>query len=262
MAITAAEIHNQSFEIDRRGYDVDEVDVFLEHVADEIDNLNAQIAELEAQLDEAEAAAKKVAVAEGATTFVEPSRKDARIAELESQLAERQADANAVAQALIIAQRSADDILERANQQSDETIASAREEAQRIIDRANGERQDVLDAIEKLKGARENARLEYSDLLKDIIADASRKLATIGTTSELSGVAERQPVQPQAAVPVSANDLTDEFEILDIDGSVAEYTTPQTGGSRIAAAEPIASAYEKDLSGFGDADDSSFDEID
>ena len=44
MAITSAEIHNQSFSIDRKGYDVDEVDVFLEHVADEIDGMNAQIA--------------------------------------------------------------------------------------------------------------------------------------------------------------------------------------------------------------------------
>ena len=47
MAITSAEIHNQSFSIDRKGYDVDEVDVFLEHVADEIDNLNNQIADLQ-----------------------------------------------------------------------------------------------------------------------------------------------------------------------------------------------------------------------
>ena len=52
MAITSAEIHNQSFSIDRKGYDVDEVDVFLEHVADEIDGMNAQIAQLENQLDD------------------------------------------------------------------------------------------------------------------------------------------------------------------------------------------------------------------
>lgn len=52
MAITAADIHNQSFSIDRKGYDVDEVDVFLEHVADEIDILNDTIAQLQAQLEE------------------------------------------------------------------------------------------------------------------------------------------------------------------------------------------------------------------
>ena len=53
MAITAEDIHNQSFAIDRKGYDVDEVDVFLEHVADEIDYLNDRIAELEEELEEA-----------------------------------------------------------------------------------------------------------------------------------------------------------------------------------------------------------------
>ena len=53
MAITAEDIHNQSFSIDRKGYDVDEVDVFLEHVADEIDYLNERIAELEEELEEA-----------------------------------------------------------------------------------------------------------------------------------------------------------------------------------------------------------------
>ena len=52
MAITSAEIHNQSCSIDRKGYDVGEVDVFLEHVADEIDNRNNQIADLQDQLSD------------------------------------------------------------------------------------------------------------------------------------------------------------------------------------------------------------------
>ena len=52
MAITASDIHNQSFSIDRKGYDVDEVDEFLEHVANEIDILNSTIAELENEADQ------------------------------------------------------------------------------------------------------------------------------------------------------------------------------------------------------------------
>ncbi len=43
MAITASDIHNQSFSIDRKGYDVDEVDVFLEHVADEIETCSSSM---------------------------------------------------------------------------------------------------------------------------------------------------------------------------------------------------------------------------
>ena len=53
MAITAEDIHNQSFSIDRKGYDVDEVDVFLERVADEVDAMNKQIADLQNQVDDA-----------------------------------------------------------------------------------------------------------------------------------------------------------------------------------------------------------------
>ena len=52
MAITSADINNQSFSIDRKGYDVDEVDVFLEFVADEIDTLNATIERLQARIAE------------------------------------------------------------------------------------------------------------------------------------------------------------------------------------------------------------------
>ena len=69
MPITAQDIHNQSFSIDRKGYDVDEVDVFLEHVAEEIDLLNERIAQLEdelAEANEALASQDEIAVADAA----------------------------------------------------------------------------------------------------------------------------------------------------------------------------------------------------
>ena len=121
MAITASDIHNQSFSIDRKGYDVDEVDVFLEHVADEIDILNDTIAHLQDQLEADRfsgfdaPAASTVAITEVAAATVDTSeydaqlaQKDAIIADLERQLSDKRADDNAIAQALIIAQRSAD----------------------------------------------------------------------------------------------------------------------------------------------------------
>ena len=118
MAITAAEIHNMSFSIDRKGYDVDEVDVFLEHVADEIDAMNNQIAQLEGQLDDRFAGFDTPAHIEPVQAGVSDqvlAEKDARIAELERQLEAKKADDNAIAQALIIAQRSADEIMANAN---------------------------------------------------------------------------------------------------------------------------------------------------
>lgn len=273
MAITAADINNQSFSIDRKGYDVDEVDVFLEHVADEIDYLNDRIAELEQQLADdafagfdapaapieqapaAQLAAEAFDASELEAALVE---KDAIIAELEQQLAEKQADGNAIAQALIIAQRSADEILVKANAQAAETVQDAREEAQRIIDRANNDRQDVVDAIRKLQDDREDAREEYADMLRDIIDDASRKLATIGVSA--SAAARSYVPAPQVEVIDGATGDYD-FQGYFEEEPVA-YATPQASDAYVAAATPVASAYEKDLSGFGDADDFEFEEID
>lgn len=243
MAITASDIHNQSFSIDRKGYDVDEVDVFLEHVADEIDILNDTIAHLQDQLEADRfsgfdaPAASTVAITEVAAATVDTSeydaqlaQKDAIIADLERQLSDKRADDNAIAQALIIAQRSADEILAKANANATETIQDARDEAQRIIDRANTDRQDVIDAIRKLQDDREDAREEYADLLKDIISDASRKLADIG-----------------ANVPAAATALDGEYDVVpgltgnfEIDEYVAPsaYVTPQAPAAVVAAATP------------------------
>ena len=275
MAITASDIHNQSFSIDRKGYDVDEVDVFLEHVADEIDILNDTIAQLQAQLEEDRfsgfdaPAASTVAITETVAASVDTAeydaqlaQKDAIIADLERQLNDKRADDNAIAQALIIAQRSADEILAKANANATETIQDARDEAQRIIDRANTDRQDVIDAIRKLQDDREDAREEYADLLKDIISDASRKLADIGANVPAAAAAG------DGEYDVAAG-LTGNFEI-DEYVAPSSYVTPAapaaapaaSAGIAVAAATPVASAYEKDLSGFGDADDFEFEEID
>lgn len=266
MAITASDIHNQSFSIDRKGYDVDEVDVFLEHVADEIDILNETVANLQEQLDESKfsgfdapaaptMAMPEVTAAETIDTSeweAAVAQRDARIGELERQLEDSKADGNAIAQALIIAQRSADEILAKANANATETIQDARDEAQRIIDRANTDRQDVVDAIRKLQDDREDAREAYADLLKDIISDASRKLADIGA----------QAPRTLSSGYDAAADLTGDFDI-DEYVSPRAYTAPQAAGASTAvAATPVASAYEKDLSGFGDADGFEFEEID
>ena len=232
MAITASDIHNQSFSIDRKGYDVDEVDVFLEHVADEIDILNDTIAQLQAQLEEDRfsgfdaPAASTVAITETVAASVDTAeydaqlaQKDAIIADLERQLNDKRADDNAIAQALIIAQRSADEILAKANANATETIQDARDEAQRIIDRANTDRQDVIDAIRKLQDDREDAREEYADLLKDIISDASRKLADIGANVPAAAAAAGDGEYDVAA------GLTGNFEI-DAYVAPSSYVTP------------------------------------
>ena len=265
MAITASDIHNQSFSIDRKGYDVDEVDVFLEHVADEIDDMNSQIVQLENQLDEGrfDGFDKPARIEAPAADEAALAEKDERIAELERQLEAKKADDNAIAQALIIAQRSADEIIANANAQAAATIKDAEDEGTRIVDKAEAERQKVLDAIKKLEDDREDVREDYRDLLTDFIGDATRKLAEIGG-------------EMPASLPVSAHARTiDVVETtatgrvtapaqapINRDGAGA-YSVPQATGAVVAPATPTPSGVEKDLSGFGDADDAfEFEEID
>lgn len=272
MAITSDEIHNQSFSIDRKGYDVDEVDVFLEHVADEIDGMSAHIAQLENQVDDRkfdgfDTPSRIEAAPVAAIDDAALAEKDERIADLERQLEAKKADDNAIAQALIIAQRSADEIISNANAQAAATIKDSEDEARRILDKAEGDKQKVLDAIKKLEDDREDAREEYKDLLTDFIGDATRKLAEIGETVSLgvSGLSVSAHARIEPSDEVASTDWTAAPAQAPInrDGSGA-YTTPQAStGAVMAPATPKPSGAEKDLSGFGDADDAfEFEEID
>lgn len=288
MAITAEDIHNQSFSIDRKGYDVDEVDVFLERVADEIDQMNGLIAHLEDQLENAyvedenrfdgfdtpatiepveeepeavEAEPKEIEAAPAAVSASESeSEKDARIAELERQLAEKRADDNAISQALIIAQRSADEIIANAKGEAADIVANARAERDRILDKAELERQKVQDAISQLEDSREEIRGDYQDMLTDFITDASRRLAEIGGTNPVASAHARLTPMRVESEPEALAPVTGQAPIAD---APVAYTVPQAATGAIpAAAVPVASVVEKDFSGFGDADDFEFDEID
>ena len=174
---------------------------------------------------------------------------------MERQLEAKKADDNAIAQALIIAQRSADEIIANANAQAAATIKDAEDEGTRIVDKAEAERQKVLDAIKKLEDDREDVREDYRDLLTDFIGDATRKLAEIGgempaRTIDVVETTATGRVTAPAQAPINR------------DGAGA-YSVPQATGAVVAPATPTPSGVEKDLSGFGDADDAfEFEEID
>lgn len=279
MAITADDIHKTSFSIDRKGYDVDEVDVFLEHVADEVDAMNNQIAALESQLDDSRFGGFDVPahmdqpMQEQMDDSAELEDKAARIAELEDkveelerQLEAKKADDNAIAQALIIAQRSADEIMANAKERSASIIQDAKDEAQRILDRVEGEKQEVLDDIKKLEDDREDVREEYQELLKDFIGDATRKLVEIGGDVPLAHASAHVRSQAASDDGVGTSDATGKVFPVQTQfapDDTASYTTPQVTGPVVVPATPVPSSVEKDLSGFGDADDDfEFEEID
>lgn len=260
MAITSTDIQNQSFKIERKGYDVDEVDVFLERVALEIDELNNEVARLRAQASEAVRAPRQEAPAPAPAAAQADSAalaaKDAKIAELEAKLTDRRSDDNAIAQALIVAQRTADEIVAKSKGEAEKTRQNAEEEAKRILDKAMAEKQKVIDNINELSASREQVREQYQDMLKDFIGNATQRLSEIGG-EVTAGIKLPEEVLKAAAAPVESK--------WSAPASVATstYTTPTVTPSATAPAAPKPSASSKDFSGYGDADDSfTFDEID
>lgn len=277
MAITSADIQNQSFKIERRGYDVDEVDVFLERVASEIDDLNDEIARLRIQASEASAAARtevisQPVVEEHVASQEELAERDAKIAELEARLRERKSDDSAIAQALIVAQRTADEIISKAKAEAEQTRINAEEEGKRILDKANTEKQRVIDHINELSASREQVREQYQDMLKEFIGSATQRLSEIGgevtagielpaELLETSSTAKSDNAsQVATSIPAASSSAAPKWEPS---SSVATYTTPTVTPVVSAPATPKPSAASKDFSGYGDADDSfTFDDVD
>lgn len=265
MAITSSDIHNQSFKIERRGYDVDEVDVFLERVASEIDDLNDEIDRLHARESSVSAARTEI-ISESKESIVSASElaeKDARIAELEAHLNERKNDDSAIAQALIVAQRTADEIISKAKGEAEQMRINAEEEARRILDKANEEKQRVIDNINELSASRELVREQYQDMLKEFIGAATQRLAEIGgeTTAGIELPAEALDSSSSATGYRSASNSSVASPTpyastsWEPGSSVGTYTTPTVTSVASAPVTPKPSQSSKDFSGYGDADD-------
>ncbi len=250
MPLTSNDVNNVSFSVDRKGYNVDEVDVFLEQVAESIDELYAEAEALREQLRAAEenVAAAPASVDGQVVTVAELEARDSRIAELEAQVADHRADDSAIAQALIIAQRSADEIIVNANKAAEGTKQDAEDEAQRILDKANAEKARVIEEIRKLEADREDSRARFSDMLNEFIASSE------GILGELDAHARRGSMRGMYSAVSPDEDATSEFEEIVPDSVTATYTTPTTGGAPAPVA-PTPSKVEKDFSGFGDTDD-------
>ena len=260
MAITAEDIQNVSFSIDRKGYDVDEVDVFLERVADEVASMTNRIADLTKQLaaaaeKPAQPAAPVAATEDGEAPEIDVAAYEEQIAGLEKQvadleekLAEKNANDAAISQALIVAQRSADDVVAKARVEASNIIKDADEEADRIIGKAESDRLKISESIRQLEADRTDVRSEYREMLANFMEDAQKKLA------EIDGDTRRAQASAQARVDANASAYA---PVAPIGAATSNPVDPSaTVAAPTPIAAPSASGYiDKDLSGFGAADD-------
>ena len=217
MAITPADIEQQTFSPSKHGYDTEEVDNFLEQLSSEVDAMLQKIADLKGRLTSTEqqlsAAQAQIASLEerGAATVAAPAPAAAPVDTIS-------ASESQISRVLIVAQQSADKLVAEARDNAEKIRNDADAKAREVIRQALAEKQNELDEIDRLKASREEFRAEYKKLLQHFMDDAEAVFpAQVGFASTPNGsaasradapIAAPTPVAP-ATPAVSVNDFGD-----------------------------------------------------
>lgn len=228
MAITPADIEQQTFSPSKHGYDTEEVDAFLEQISSEVDAMLQKIADLKGRLNNTEqqlaAANAQIASLEenaGATQLAAPAPVVAPAVDLS--VSERQ-----ISQVLIVAQQSADKLVAEARDNAERIRNEADQKAREVIRQALAEKQNELDEIDRLKQSREDFRGEYKKLLQHFMDDAEAVMPAAGFvalsapngsagTTHNDAVAVPAPVAPAAPVAAPASDVSPLGDFGDLD---------------------------------------------
>ena len=234
MAITPADIEQQTFSPSKHGYDTEEVDAFLEQISSEVDAMLQKIADLKGRLNNTEqqlaAANAQIASLEenaGATQLAAPAPvvapTPAPAPATDLSVSERQ-----ISQVLIVAQQSADKLVAEARDNAERIRNEADQKAREVIRQALAEKQNELDEIDRLKQSREDFRGEYKKLLQHFMDDAEAVMPAAGFvalsapngsagTTHNDAVAVPAPVAPAAPVAAPASDVSPLGDFGDLD---------------------------------------------
>lgn len=170
MKLTPLDIHHKEFRRSLRGYDEKEVDDFLDDVADDFERLFKENIELSEKLDGAN-----------------------------EQLRRYQVNEQTIQNTMLAAQRSAEDIVNKANADADQVLRDAELKAKEIIHNALQQKQKVAGELVRIKTAEEEFRTRFKAML-----DAAGKQVAEVTVPEdvdalLSGEDEAEVSTPAAA---------------------------------------------------------------
>lgn len=134
--LTSLDVVNQSFKKSLRGYDPSEVDEFLDHVAETLQFYNQRTKELERDL-----AAKQESLDEY----------------------DRMKDV--LHEALLMAQKSADDRVKSAREQANKIVSDAKEQADAMCREAASEAERLRAGVEQIRNIRDMYAQEFRGIL-------------------------------------------------------------------------------------------------
>ena len=207
MAITPADIEQQTFSPSKHGYDTEEVDAFLEQISSEVDAMLQKIADLKGRLNNTEqqlaAANAQIASLEenaGATQLAAPAPvvAPAPAPAVDLSVSERQ-----ISQVLIVAQQSADKLVAEARDNAERIRNEADQKAREVIRQALAEKQNELDEIDRLKQSREDFRGEYKKLLQHFMDDADSVFPQQPLSTAPNGSGAAPVARPAVSAPAA-----------------------------------------------------------
>jgi cell division initiation protein len=144
MKLTALDIHHKEFRRSLRGYSEEDVDGFLDQVADEFDRLFKENIDFSEKLEQA----------------------SERVRGYQSMEA-------TLNNTLLSAQRSAEEIVNKAGLEADAMLRDAELKAKEIIHNALQKKQTVANELVRIKHAEEEFRSRYKSLLESQLRDVS-----------------------------------------------------------------------------------------
>ena len=200
MAITPADIEQKTFsEAKKHGYDTEEVDEFLDQLSAEVDAMLKKIKDLKDRLtaSEQQNAASQAQISQLKDQLAAAAATPAPVVQPTAPTPPAlNASESQISRVLIIAQQSADQLVEDArNNIRNEADRKARE----VIRQALAEKQNELDEIDRLKQSREDFRSEYKKLLQHFMDDADAVFPEQALTSPTGSAVSYSTPAPQPA---------------------------------------------------------------